>query len=223
MVVPGVVELNPTSVPVLVNPTKGTVGNGVGVFVAVKVAVAVGVKVAVAVNMGVAVNVAVAVGVFVGVLVDVFTGVDVLVAVKVADGVFVAVLDGVGVKVAVAAAVGVFVGVLTPPGIVTLPFVREATGSPSLNTNPGWKPPIPSVKSAKTIVVDCPAVPITLNFKNKSVPEPVNDAPWNAETVKCPALPAFGVINIVWLKVPLASVDGFCGTITAGSKSTFKS
>ena len=64
----------------------------------------------------------------------------------VAVAVFVAVLVevdvGVFVDVAVAAGVGVlvevFVGV-APPGIVTLPFVRAACGSPSLNINPGWK------------------------------------------------------------------------------------
>lgn len=101
-----------------------------GVFVGVLVAVFVGVKVAVEVAVGVLVEVAVNTGVFVGVLVDVFVGVNV--AVEVAVAVF--------VDVAVAAAVAVFVGV-EPPGIVTLPAEGTAIGSPSLNINPGWKPP----------------------------------------------------------------------------------
>ena len=65
-----------------------------------------------------------------------FVGVDVFVLV----GVLVAVFVDVGVNVAVGATVAVFVGVpVAPPGTVTLPFVVIAVGSPSLNTNPGWK------------------------------------------------------------------------------------
>ena len=96
------------------------------------VAVAVFVAVLVEVDVGVFVDVAVNAGVFVGVFVDVFDGVNVDVAVAVAVFVDVAVAAGVGVLVEV------FVGV-APPGIVTLPFVRAACGSPSLNINPGWK------------------------------------------------------------------------------------
>ncbi|MBK8464197.1 MAG: hypothetical protein IPL32_00055 [Chloracidobacterium sp.] len=68
-----------------------------------------------------------------------------LVGVLVAVEVAVAVSVGVGVNVAVLAAVGVFVAVfvgVAPPGIVALPFVKAACGSPSLNMNPGWKPPV---------------------------------------------------------------------------------
>lgn len=99
-----------------------------------------GVHVAAAVAVDVAVAVAVGVFVFVlvGVLVEVFVAVAVGVLVLVLVGVLVAVFVAVevGVFVFVAAAVGVLVGVL-PPGIVTLPFVGTATGSPSLNANPG--------------------------------------------------------------------------------------
>lgn len=101
-----------------------------------------GVHVAAAVAVDVDVAVAVAVGVFVfvlvGVLVEVFVEVGVGVLVLVLVGVLVAVFVAVevGVFVFVAAAVGVLVGVL-PPGIVTLPLVGTATGSPSLNANPG--------------------------------------------------------------------------------------
>lgn len=52
MVVPGLAELKPMRVPALVSPTKGTVGNGVGVFDGVKVAVGVLVAVIVAVFVG---------------------------------------------------------------------------------------------------------------------------------------------------------------------------
>ena len=53
----------------------------------------------------------------------------------------------VGVAVAVAVAVAVFdevavavaVNVGPPPATVTLPFVITAMGSPSFQTNPGWK------------------------------------------------------------------------------------
>lgn len=118
VVVPGAAELKPTRVPVLVNPTKGTVGNGVGVVVGV--------------NVAVEVAVALAVGVFVFVLVGVLVAVDVKVPVAVAVLVNVA----VGVFVAVGVTDGLPVGVLPPT--VTLPFVRDATGTPSLNTNPAW-------------------------------------------------------------------------------------
>jgi len=117
---------------------------GVFVDVAVNTGVFVGVLVDVAVNTGVFVGVFVAV--FEGVFVAVFEGVNVAVEVGVAVDVDVAVgvSVGVGVNVAVLAAVGVFVAVFVgvePPGIVTLPLEGTATGSPSLNINPGWNPP----------------------------------------------------------------------------------
>lgn len=114
---------------------------GVDVAVAVEVAVNAGVFV----GVFVAVFVAVEVDVDVGVLVDVAVNTGVLVGVLVAVFVAVAVSVGVGVNVAVFAAVGVFVAVfvgVAPPGMVTLPFVVEACGSPSLNINPGWNPPV---------------------------------------------------------------------------------
>jgi len=117
----------------------------VEVAVAAAVAVFVGVDVDVAVSVGVLVGVLVDVAVSVGVLVDVAVNTGVLVGVLVAVEVDVAVSVGVGVKVAVFAAVGVFVAVFVgvlPPGIVTLPFVVDAAGSPSLNMNPGWNPPL---------------------------------------------------------------------------------
>lgn len=128
-------------VAVMLGSETGTpdgVPAAVGVNVAVAVLVAVFVAVFAGVFVGVFVDVAVFAGVFVGVLVAVFVGVNV--AVEVAVAVFV----GVGVNVAVLAAVGVFVAVFVgvePPGIVTLPALGTATGSPSLNINPGWKPP----------------------------------------------------------------------------------
>ena len=62
------------------------------------------------------------------------------VGVAVAVAVFVGVEVNFGVLIAVPVAVGVNVGVCDmPPGIVTLPFVVEDIGSPSLNTKAGWK------------------------------------------------------------------------------------
>lgn len=55
------------------------------------------------------------------------------------DKVTVVVQVGPAVGVAVAVAVAVAVKVGPPPGIVTLPLVVEAAGSPSLNWNAGWK------------------------------------------------------------------------------------
>ena len=83
-------------------------------------------NVTVVVQVGPTVGVAVAVAVFVGVFVDVAVSVGVFVTVAVAVGV------NVGVLVAVAVAVGVL-----PPGIVTLPFVVGAGGSPSPHWNAG--------------------------------------------------------------------------------------
>lgn len=147
---------NPVRSPTV---TGITTRPGVAVMLGSETGTPDGVPAAVGVNVAVAVEVAVNAGVFVGVFVDVFVAVDVdvgvlvevavntgvLVGVLVAVFVAVAVSVGVGVNVAVLAAVGVFVAVfvgVAPPGIVTLPLVVEACGSPSLNINPGWKPPL---------------------------------------------------------------------------------
>jgi hypothetical protein len=72
-------------------------------------------------------------------------------------------------------------------------------------------------------VVDCPAVPITLNCKISSVPAPDIAPPWNAEMIRCPGLAALGVIDMVLLNVPACIKAGEAGTITAALKSTFRS
>jgi hypothetical protein len=48
-----------------------------------------------------------------------------------------------------------------------------------------------------------------------SVPAPDNEAPWNAEMIKCPALAEFGVMAIAELNVPATSNAGLAGVITA--------
>jgi len=69
----------------------------------------------------------------------------------------------------------------------------------------------------KTKVLDCPAVPTTLNFRFSKVPDPVNDPAWKAEMIKCPGLLVFAVIDIALLTVPVASKAGDAGVTTAGS------
>ena len=57
---------------------------------------------------------------------------------------------------------------------------------------------------------------MTLKFNISKVPEPLSAPPWNAEMIKCPALAAFGVIDMPLLNVPVWVNDGFAGVTTAG-------
>ena len=54
----------------------------------------------------------------------------------------------------------------------------------------------------KASVVEDPFEPTTLNLRFNNVPAPVKNCAWNAEIIRCPALFAFGVIDIALLSVP---------------------
>ena len=62
-----------------------------------------------------------------------------------------------------------------------------------------------------------------MNFRFSSVPAPVKFVAWNAETIKCPGLFVFGVINIPLLSVPAGSNAGVAGDKIAGLKVICKS
>ena len=66
-------------------------------------------------------------------------------------------------------------------------------------------------------MVDWPAVPTMVNLRLISVPAPDIGFPWNAEMIRCPELLAFGVIDIVLLRVPTISYGGTTGCTTVGS------